>query len=200
MRVTRTWALLAVLAALAVVLTSCGGSSSDDQPTSTVDQPAITGEPAGFNQDDVSFAINMIASRRQTVDLAALVPDRSTDSDLIALAAGISAQQTQEIEVMKVLLVQWNENPDTNTGGSSQGESAAGLVDQATVARLEASSGREFDTSWLQTMIGHQQGSIAMARGEIEKGHNVDAVSTARRVVDTQQAQIGQLQQLLPTG
>ena len=44
--------------------------------------------------------------------MSALVPDRSTDPELIALAEQISAAQQPEIETMKVFLVQWNENPE----------------------------------------------------------------------------------------
>jgi uncharacterized protein (DUF305 family) len=74
------------------------------------------------------------------------------------------------------------------------------MVDDATVARLQSSSGREFDTLWLQSMIRHGQGAVAIAEDEIASGTNVDAIATARRMVDSQQAQIGQMQQMLGAG
>ena len=51
----------------------------------------------------------------------------------------------------------------------------AGMVDEATMAKLETLKGAEFDTLWLQSMIGHHQGAIEMAKAELANGQNVDA-------------------------
>jgi uncharacterized protein (DUF305 family) len=198
--VTLTARVVAALAALAtaVFLSSCGGSSSDSHAGHTkTDEPVITGQPAGYNADDVAFATNMIPHHRQAVDLSALVADRSTNADLIALANQISAEQQPEINVMKVLLVQWNENPDTNSGHQGHGNTMAGMVDEPTMTKLESLNGAEFDKLWLQSMIGHHQGAIEMAKAEIANGDNVDAKSLAQKIVTTQEAEIGQMKQML---
>ena len=54
----------------------------------------ITGEPAGFNAADVAFATNMIPHHQQAVELAALVPDRSTNPELVPLASQISPRRS----------------------------------------------------------------------------------------------------------
>lgn len=194
--------LLAVLAAAALVLSGCSGTTSEGQapPPPSGEQPAINAEPAAFNAADITFAFDTITLHRQSIELSALVPDRSTDPDVVALASEISAVQGSEMEVMKVLLVQWGETPNADEGPGGQGSAIAGLVDDATVARLQSLSGNDFDTLWLQSMIGLQRGAVAIADAEIANGTNVDAVATARRIVETQQAQIAQMQQLLGTG
>ena len=114
----------AALAALAVALfvSSCSSPASDGHTDhQRTDEPVITGQPAGYNADDVAFATNMIPHHQQAVELSAMVPDRSTNAELIALAKQISAAQQPEINVMKVFLVQWNENPDTNSGHAGHG-------------------------------------------------------------------------------
>ena len=95
---------------------------------------------------------------------------------------------------MKVLLVQWNENPDLDTG-SGHGVHGAmqGMVDEATISRLTSLEGNEFDQLWLTSMIAHHQGAIEMAKAEVANGANVDAKSLADRIIDTQQAEIGQM-------
>ena len=98
---------------------------------------------------------------------------------------------------MKVFLVQWNENPDTASGHARHGSTMAGMVDEATMTRLESLSGPEFDTLWLESMISHHQGAIEMARAEIANGDNVDAKGLAQTIIDTQQAEIGQMKQML---
>ena len=143
----------------------------------------------------------MIPHHQQAVDLSALVPDRSTNPEVTKLASDIAAAQGPEIETMKVFLVQWNENPDTNTGSGHGGHGAMqGMVDEATMARLESLKGAEFDTLWLQSMIGHHQGAIEMAKAEVANGENVDAKGLANDIITTQQAEIGQMKQMLGGG
>ena len=192
--------VVAVLAALtaALFLSSCSNSPSQshaDHPKT--DEPVITGQPAGYNPDDVAFATNMIPHHRQAVDLAALVPDRATDPAVATLAQQISAAQQPEIEVMKVLLVQWNENPDAGSGHTGHGATMQGMVDEPTLAKLRSLNGEEFDKLWLESMISHHQGAIEMAKAEIANGDNVDAKNLAENIVKTQEAEIGQMKQML---
>ena len=68
------------------------------------------------------------------------------------------------------------------------------------MAKLASLNGAEFDTLWLQSMIGHHQGAIEMAKAEIANGENVDAIGLAKTIVDTQQAEIDQMKQMLGGG
>jgi uncharacterized protein (DUF305 family) len=193
----RVAATLAALAA-ALVLSSCTSQAPDGHTGHEhSDEPVITGQPAGYNADDVAFATNMIPHHQQAVDLSAMVPDRSTKTDLVALAQQISAEQQPEISVMKVFLVQWNENPDTNSGHAGHGDTMQGMVDAATMTKLESLNGQEFDKLWLESMIGHHQGAIEMAKAEIANGDNMDAKNLAKNIVTTQEAEIGQMKQML---
>jgi uncharacterized protein (DUF305 family) len=187
-----------VAMAAALVLSSCSSPATDghaDHPHA--DDPVITGAPAGNNADDVAFATNMIPHHQQAVDLSAMVPDRSANAELIALAKQIAAAQQPEIEIMKVFLVQWNENPDTNSGHAGHGTTMAGMVDTATMTKLESLNGVEFDKLWLESMISHHQGAIDMANAEIANGDNVDAKTLAKNIVATQGTEIGQMKQML---
>lgn len=195
-RLTRIAAVIASLVA-AVVLASCSNPAPEDHSVHTTDEPAITGQPAGFDADDVAFVTNMIPHHEQAVELSELVPDRSTNQELIALANQISAAQQPEINAMKVFLVQWNENPQDGTGGHQGHADMQGMVDEATMAKLQSLNGAEFDTLWLQSMISHHQGAIEMAKAEIANGQNVDAKRMAQNIIDTQQAEISQMNQML---
>ena len=195
---TRPLAALVALTA-ALFLSSCSTSASDshaDHP-----QTVITGQPAGYNVDDVVFATNMIPHHQQAVNLSAMVPDRSTNAGLVGLANQISAAQQPEINVMKVFLVQWTEgtgNPtSSDSGHGGHGSTMQGMVDAATMAKLESLNGAEFDKLWLESMISHHQGAIEMAKAELANGDNVDAKSLATNIVTTQEAEIGQMKQML---
>jgi uncharacterized protein (DUF305 family) len=73
----------------------------------------------------------------------------------------------------------------------------AGMVDEATMKRLATLKGAEFDTLWLQSMIGHHEGAIAMANTEIADGANPDAKALAEQIVTAQKAEIDQMKQML---
>jgi uncharacterized protein (DUF305 family) len=200
-RIARIAAVLTALI-VALFLSACGSSGTQDHAEhEQTSEPVITGQPAGFNADDVAFATNMIPHHEQAVEMAGLVPDRSTNPEVIALAEKVSAAQQPEINAMRVFLVQWNENPQDGTAGGHGGHGAMqGMVDDATMTKLQSLNGPEFDTLWLQSMIAHHQGAIEMAKAEVANGENVDAKRMAQTIADTQQAEIGQMNEMLKGG
>jgi uncharacterized protein (DUF305 family) len=128
------------------------------------------------------------------------VPDRSTDPTVIKLAAEISAAQGPEIETMKAFLVQWSAGEDVSHGGhggAMEGMQMPGMVDDVTMTKLASLNGVEFDRLFLQSMIGHHEGAISMANTEIADGVNADAKALAKQIVTAQQAEIGQMKQML---
>ncbi|AEV72169.1 hypothetical protein MycrhN_1553 [Mycolicibacterium rhodesiae NBB3] len=202
-RITRIVAVPIALFA-AIVLSSCSGSQehTGDHPT---EESVSTAQPPGFNADDHAFATNMIPHHQQAIELSAMAPDHSTNPELVALAAKISAEQEPEIKALRVFLVQWDENPDDD---ASQGEqeghgghgAMAGMVDEATMTKLQSLRGAEFDTLWLQSMISHHQGAIEMAKAEVAHGQNEDVKRMAQGMIDAQQAEIDQMKQMLEGG
>jgi uncharacterized protein (DUF305 family) len=210
---------IATLAAAATVLllSSCSSPASDghaDHQHGSQSSAASTPtgqQPAAFNDADVTFVTDMIPHHEQAVAMSALVPDRSTDPAVLKLAADISAEQGPEIETMKAFLVQWKGGA-AGTGGQERSDSGIdsqqghngmegmqmpGMVDGGTMSKLQSLKGTEFDTLWLQSMIGHHQGAIGMSNTEIASGANADAKKLAQEIVTTQQAEIGQMKKML---
>ena len=187
---TRIIAGVAALAS-AVVVSSCGKSADSAKPAPSA--ATSSAQIAVHNADDVMFAQMMIPHHQQAVELSAMVPERSTNPAVVKLAATISGEQQPEITAMKALLVQWDVQPD----GEDHGMAMQGMVDDATMAKLQSLKGAEFDTLWLQSMIGHHQGAIDMANTEIAKGKSPDMITMAKNIVTAQQAEIDQMKQML---
>jgi uncharacterized protein (DUF305 family) len=192
----------ALVAAAAAILLSSSCSSPDPEPQSTAPSSAGALAPAAFNDADVAFVNGMIPHHQQAIDMSAMVPTRSTNDAVIKLAADVSAAQTPEIQVMKVLLVQWNSANDPQAADQDQhqdhGDMAMdGTMDPATMGRLESLQGTEFDTLWLQSMIGHHEGAITMAQTELASGTNDDAKRLAQQIITAQQGEITQMKQML---
>lgn len=202
-------ALVAVVTA--AIAAGCGARDSEESSSGGYvapgipETPVITGEPASHNADDVAFATNMIAHHKQAIEMSELVSERTANPELQALANQITEAQQPEINIMNVLLVQWNENPDLGTapeegGGHGAHDNAAGMVDDATMAELKSLRGAEFDRLWLESMISHHQGAVEMANAEIANGANLDAVAMAETMAATQEAEIEQMKRMLESG
>lgn len=196
MNTTRIRITAALAGAAAIfALSSCSTATKEDRSaqTSTVSATQTT-----HDTDDVMFAQMMIPHHQQAVELAGLVPDRSTNPAVVKLAAAVSAQQQPEIDTMRASLKQWGVNPDEMAHGSGHaGMAMQGMVDDATMIKLEALKGSEFDALWLKSMISHHQGAIAMADVEIKDGSNPEMITLAKNIVSAQQAEIDQMNSML---
>lgn len=189
--------------ALVTAIASCGNSGNDEaaSPTPAPVQSSSAAPAASHNQTDMMFSRHMIPHHQQAIELSALVPERSSDPALVELAAAISGAQKPEMEALKVFLVQWRGGESTESSpdphaGHDMG-SMDGMVDGPTMAKLETLRGAEFDTLWLQSMIGHHEGAITMANTEIADGANTDAKALAKQIVTAQQTEIDQMKQML---
>jgi uncharacterized protein (DUF305 family) len=188
---TRLTAGIAALAA--ALLTSCSTATKEDH--SAHESTVATAEAsAPHDAVDAMFGQMMIPHHQQAVELAGLVPERSTNPAVVTLAATVSGQQQPEIDTMKALLAKWGVNPDDASHDSGHaGMTMEGMVDDATLVKLEALRGAEFDQLWLTSMISHHRGAIGMAKTEIADGKNPEMIALARNIVTAQQAEIDQM-------
>jgi uncharacterized protein (DUF305 family) len=194
--------LLRAAAALAMVtvLSSCGSPS----PEHAGHHPAPVSQSADHNAADVAFAQEMIPHHRQAVEMAAMVPSRSTNPDVRVMATHISWDQQAEIWTMTGLLAQWGEplaaDHGVHNGMDMPGMSTMvmpGMVDDATMNQIQSLSGSAFDELWLTSMIDHHQGAVTMAHTEITDGQSADAKKLAEMIITAQQREIAQMNNLV---
>mgnify|MGYP000940151651 FL=1 len=173
---------------------SMGASSMESAPSQAVD-PA-----ADFTDADVAFASMMYPHHAQAVEMASMVDGRSTNLDVVTLADEIADAQGPEMDQLASWLTEWGQPSPSAMPDDMQGMdhgSGGGMMSSQDMASLTALSGDEFDQRWLTMMIDHHRGAVAMAETEIEEGSNDDAVAMARTIVETQNAEIARMEQLL---
>lgn len=185
--------IVAGLAAFAAAVTLSACSSGADHTAHSSAAATSAEQVAAHSDDDVMFAQMMIPHHQQALQLAAMVPEHSTNPAVIQLASTISGEQQPEIHAMQALLLQWDVDPHADHGTMDM----PGMVDDATMTKLGTLNGQEFDTLWLQSMISHHQGAIEMANTEIAKGRSADMISMAKSIVTAQQAEIDQMKKML---
>ena len=142
----------------------------------------------------------MITHHGQAVQMAQMVPTNSDNRELIDLANRMTITQIGEIQAFNAWLVQWPEGQTSGPAGhdaAGHGATMPGMVDAATMARLQSLTGAEFDRLWLTSMIDHHRGAIAMAQDEIAHGKNPDVIYLAKAIIAGQQAEIDQMKQML---
>ena len=84
--------------------------------------------------------------------------------------------------------------PEDGMEGMDHG---GGMMSEDDMAALEAATGAEASRLFLEQMTMHHEGAIEMAQDEVDNGQNPDAVEMAQTIVDTQTAEIAQMQELL---
>jgi uncharacterized protein (DUF305 family) len=200
-------------AALVAGCSNSSGGMSGMQSSSAAATTAV-GQQTGHNAQDVTFAQQMIPHHSQAVDMAKLVPARSTNPKILDLASRIEKAQAPEIQQMQGWLTTWgvtttstSSMPGMSTSmsmpgmtdgampGMDHGSMPGGMTD-ADMKQLAGAKGAQFDSMWLSMMIMHHQGAIDMAKTEITQGSNAEAKSLAQKIIDGQQAEITEMQAL----
>lgn len=119
---------------------------------------------------DAQFMHDMVAHHAQAIEMAGLVPTRSSSATLKLLAERITITQNDEIARM----TRWLTARDNADGPEHAHEDAhamahsgaarqmPGMLTTEDFARLGAASGTDFDRLFLQLMIRHHQGALTM--------------------------------------
>ncbi|GGQ23696.1 DUF305 domain-containing protein [Streptomyces mutabilis] len=209
--------------AAAMVLAACGGADDGDtggsaghgghngsasaSPSASASAPDSQGR---HNAADVAFAKGMVPHHRQAVEMADLAPERAGSPEVEKLAAEIKKAQDPEIRTLSGWLTSWGEEVpadgaamDHSTHGMDGMEGMEGMDGMMTdreMRGLENASGEAFDTAFLELMIRHHEGAVAMARAEQADGAHAPAKRMAGEIITSQSAEIERMKRLLGKG
>ncbi len=202
----RSLSAFAVLGALG--LAACGSDSvvgpaaSPAAPAPASQAPsATTATGAGFNDADVAFAQGMIPHHEQAVEMADIALDAKVGASqqVRDLATRIKNGQDPEIQLMTGWLTTWGQPMQANMGTGHEMSSMDGVMSAAEMDTLGTMTAADFDRMWMEMMIRHHQGAIAMAQTVKAAGSSPDVLALADQVITAQQAEITEMQALLGT-
>ncbi|MBB4854249.1 uncharacterized protein (DUF305 family) [Mycobacteroides chelonae] len=203
---TRTL-ILAGAAAAVLVLSACSSGNKGDESksehsghagmsgmTTTLDTNAAA-PVSDHNDADVTFAQQMIMHHQQAVEMSALTEGRTANPAVLELAKNIETAQQPEIDTFTGWLKAWGQ-PLMPEGHDPAGH-MPGMVDTPVLDRMKTLNGEVFDQLWLQSMIAHHQGAVAMSNAELSGGQYPAAKQLAQQIIDNQQPEIDTMQGLL---
>jgi len=157
---------------------------------------------SGHSPADAQFMQDMIPHHHQAIEMAELVADRTNRPELIDVAGRINASQGDEIAFMQNWLRQRDEHvPDpTAHGAMHTSHKMAGMATPEQMADLAGADGTDFDQLFLQLMVTHHKGAVAMVKGLLEQpGAAYDPVlfEFTNDVTNDQNAEIERMNALL---
>ncbi|MBG6192313.1 uncharacterized protein (DUF305 family) [Arthrobacter sp. CAN_A212] len=208
----RYLSLSALSVAAIITLAGCG---SDNEPaTPGVEPTASTQESlpsapesgaevsAEHNSADAMFAQMMIPHHQQAVEMSDMMLAKDGISpEITDLSTRIKAAQGPEIETMTSWLEAWDRPvmPEGGMDGHDMGSMGGmdGMLDEDQMAELQSAEGDDAARMFLEFMTEHHNGAIDMAQEEIDNGENPEAIDLAETIVETQQAEIQEMEELL---
>ncbi|MCY0932476.1 DUF305 domain-containing protein [Streptomyces sp. H27-H1] len=188
--------------AAAVVLAACGGSDDSSaghdghrsaSPSVSASAPAAQGQ---HNAADVVFATGMIPHHRQAVEMASLAPSRAESPEVKKLAEDIKKAQDPEIKSLSGWLASWGEPVPAEGAMDHSSHGMAGMMSPEEMDKLKDSSGKAFDTAFMEMMIKHHEGAVDMAKTEQARGSFPEAKTMAQGIITSQTAEIAQMNML----
>jgi uncharacterized protein (DUF305 family) len=146
-----------------------------------------------LNGNEYMFAEMMIPHHQQAVDMSVLALATSKNASILDLAKRIKDAQSAEIVQMKFWLVANNQDQMMN---NHMGHQMGGMMSDADMATLKASTGSTFDRLFLEGMIIHHEGALQMVT-MIKNTGNQEVNTFGLNVVEVQSAEIREMKEIL---
>jgi len=167
---------------------------------------------------EAGFARDMQVHHQQGVELAMIVRDAGDDPDVRLLAYDIATTQAQQSGQLYGWLrswglsqagpepsMTWMTRPSSDDAAAHEmhdadhapGAPMPGLATSEQVAALRAATGVDAERRFLELMIAHHRGAIEMADAALARSSNDVVVPFARSIVQSQEAEIALMEDLL---
>lgn len=170
---------VAIVAVIAIVAAVFFAGCGDDEPAST----------AAGNSADMAFATEMTTHHEGAIEMAESARERANRSEIKKLAAAIIAAQESEIDQMSEIK---RELKADGVESKPLGMSTSQMGMDFDMAMLDEAG--DFDQAFIDMMIPHHRGAIAMAKLQLDKGTNDELRKMAENVITAQTKEIEQMQ------
>ena len=169
---------LLLAALVATALATLGGCGDDD------DEAGGSG-----NSTDAAFATDMTEHHQGAIDMAKIAQRRATHPQLGELADDIISSQEGEIATMRRIGDDLEGMGKDAGGHLGMSEHEMGMdMDLPALRRA-----KPFDRAFIDMMVPHHEGALAMARVELDKGEQPALRKLARDIIAGQSKEIARM-------
>jgi uncharacterized protein (DUF305 family) len=136
---------------------------------------------------DAEFLLGMIPHHQEAVETSAYLLTRTDNPDLRQFLQSVITVQAKEVQQMKQWHRQWLNKPYAANGNY-----------QPMMGNLTNLAGVDLDRAYIEGMIGHHQGAIAMTKQALQFTQRPALKTMAETIIRTQSEEVSQLQGWLP--
>lgn len=199
----RAWYIaLPTILLIALLLSACGGSKSNDSSGGMNHGDAGASATTSTAPFDQQFIDMMVPHHMGAVEMAKIAQSRAEHPELKKLASDIIAAQDGEITQMKQWRKTWygsDQTPSMDHMATLPGmdpSMMSGMMNMGTdIKNLQTAS--PFDKAFLNAMIPHHQSAIAAGKIAKDKGEHQEIKTLAGNIITSQQKELDQMQQWL---
>jgi uncharacterized protein (DUF305 family) len=200
-----------LLASLIAASTGCGAAGSHraghtpplirpgapGEPSRAIDVREATAPPSTpFTDADVHFMQGMIGHHAQAIDMVNLLKTRTLRGDMKLLGHRIELSQADEIQLMQ----RWLQARGQPLPSGHVHTPMPGMLTADQMDRLAHAAGVEFDRLFLEGMIRHHDGALAMVKELFDTpgaGQDPEIFTFASDVDADQRAEIARMGAML---
>lgn len=166
--------------------TSTETASTVAMPTSTTSTSTAT---APY---DLQFIDSLTRHHQMAIEMAKMAEPKFEHQVLRNAATKMIDDQTKEIEQLREWRDQWY--PGATPSENMQMPGMAGMSGMD-MSHLQSMSGNALDLMFIDMMIPHHEGALAMAQDALAKAEHQELKNLAQKVIDTQKKEIDQLRE-----
>jgi uncharacterized protein (DUF305 family) len=190
----------AASAAAAVLLLASGCSAGSEEPNPDGSTVASAGQ-GGANDADRHFVEKLQPHHDQAVEMSKMVLAKKSavDPEVREIARQIAKVSETELAKVNAWVVDWG-SPAAEGHGAEEDPNhhggAGGLMTEGQMLLLDQLEGLDAQQVYLDGMVKHHHGAVALTETQIREGTHPDAVALAREILARQQSEIIRLQEL----
>jgi uncharacterized protein (DUF305 family) len=138
---------------------------------------------------DLQFIDAMVAHHQVAIDMSLPADTNAMRPELRDFARKVIENQSREVELMKGWRRQWYPGkPQVPTIMVMPGMRAS--LKGTESGHMKALKGAEYDRTYVDMMIPHHEGAVALAKEALERATHPEVKELAQRIIDAQQGEI----------
>lgn len=183
-RLLRGFSALATSLVCALLMVGCTGTAATEGGGSAPPSSADADKP--YNAEDLHFAQTLFSHHDQAIAMSTtIIGNAGVDAEVKAIAGRIEAAHKPQFELVESWAWAFGLSAERPTEAEvSHHEVRDGLMNEKEMEALDNAVGDAAEILYLDGMMRHHQGAVALAQAELASGKHPDARALAQAVAD----------------
>lgn len=141
---------------------------------------------------DIQYLDGMSQHHRDGIKMMEMAVDKAQSQEIKSMARRMMDDQKKEIEELKSI----REHVKADAPEAINMKMPGMMSMDKEMAKLESSSGSDFDQHFLKTMTSHHQGAVKMSDAALKQAKHAEVKAKAQEIHDKQKKEIVDMKQM----